>query len=68
MNYGKIQGEITVGKGFRMICNECGKEINFQDELTPKCYDDKDIQVSFIRNDISFGFICICGNSAYISD
>jgi uncharacterized OB-fold protein len=67
MNYGKLQRQINMGKGFKMICNECGKEMIFQQELTPECYDENNIQVSFIRNDISFGFICICGNSAYVS-
>ena len=68
MDFSKIQGELIMGNGFKMICNECGKEIILQEELTPECYDNKDIQVSFRRNDISFGFICNCGNSAYVSD
>ena len=67
MDYSKIQGELTVGKGFKMVCNECGNEMIFQQELTPEYYDTEDIQVSFIRNDICFGFVCICGNSAYVS-
>jgi len=68
MNYNKLKDDIIMGKGFKMLCNECGNEIIFQQELTPECYDDKNIQVSFRRNDISFGFICTCGNSAYVSD
>jgi len=68
MDYSKIEKEMFVGKGFKMICNECGEEISLQEEKTPDCYNNENIQVAFIRNTHYFGFVCKCGNSAYISD
>jgi len=67
MDFKKIEKEMFLGKGFKMICNECGEEMILQDEKVPDSYNEN-IQVSFIRNTHYFGFVCKCGNTAYVSD
>jgi len=66
LDYKKIEKEMFLGKGFKMTCNECNEEMMLQEEKTPNCYNNN-IQVSFVRNSNYFGFVCKCGNSAYVS-
>jgi len=68
MNFAKLEKEMFVGEGFKITCNECGQVMTLQCEDVPESYDEDAIQVSFKRNSNFFGLVCICGNTAYVSE
>jgi len=52
-------------EGFKIICNDCGREVTVRDDTTNRDYKDSGFTFSHVQSDgITIG--CSCNNDVYI--